>query len=506
MNAQRLPANWTDSANALEGIASVAKDTLLLVDEFTPSDAMSTQQLHGKAERLFRAQANHTGRKRMRADTTLRPAKPPEGLVLATGEDIPSGQSLRSRIILIEHRPRSVNLEKLSACQNDAAAGLYAQAMAGFVEWLAPQIGDIKGRWQQELAALRQKVSQSDMHSRTPENIASLALGWRYFLGFAIESKAMAPSEAMVCWMDVWEILKTVAATQGQHLAAAEPASRFLDLLRDALMSQKAYLRNIMPEGSTIEPTPQPGTCVGWDHPQEDRVYLIPDVSYAEAHELGRQSGSPLVVSAQTLRKRLHEQNHIAEVEPGQGTILVRKTLDGKRTRVLVLHRSSLYPEKSVLSVQSVHQGDESPVTGQVFDDDWTGFFDDWTGFKPQPVLDNPLNNKEISVSGRIGQKNPIGERRDAKNMHAHTPSPGQVLSNDSKNLSNPKKNLSRVTMTACMRCSDGALGVNRDVEGSGLSTASRRRPTPGAGSGAKSYRRLTGRDTPAQRSLADAA
>jgi len=294
MNAQRLPANWTDSANALEGIASVAKDTLLLVDEFTPSDAMSTQQLHGKAERLFRAQANHTGRKRMRADTTLRPAKPPEGLVLATGEDIPSGQSLRSRIILIEHRPRSVNLEKLSACQNDAAAGLYAQAMAGFVEWLAPQIGDIKGRWQQELAALRQKVSQSDMHSRTPENIASLALGWRYFLGFAIESKAMAPSEAMVCWMDVWEILKTVAATQGQHLAAAEPASRFLDLLRDALMSQKAYLRNIMPEGSTIEPTPQPGTCVGWDHPQEDRVYLIPDVSYAEAHELGRQSGSRL--------------------------------------------------------------------------------------------------------------------------------------------------------------------------------------------------------------------
>ena len=69
----------------------------------------------------------------MRGDTTLRPVKRPRGLIVSTGEDTPRGQSLRARLFVLELGPGDLDFELLSQAQADAAAGLYAQAMAGFL-------------------------------------------------------------------------------------------------------------------------------------------------------------------------------------------------------------------------------------------------------------------------------------------------------------------------------------------------------------------------------------
>jgi hypothetical protein len=144
MDARHLPASWTSTANALEAVAFCAKDALLIVDDFAPRGGPSdVQRLHRDADRLLRAQGNHAGRLRMLPDSTLRPEKPPRGLILSTGEDVPQGYSLRARLIVIEVDPSDVNLERLTLCQGDAVTGLYAQATAAFVRWLAPQYDEI---------------------------------------------------------------------------------------------------------------------------------------------------------------------------------------------------------------------------------------------------------------------------------------------------------------------------------------------------------------------------
>jgi hypothetical protein len=103
MDARHLPVSWASTANSLESIAFSAKDVLLTVDDFAPSgNAADVARLHREAERLLRAQGNAAGRQRMRADGTLRPAKPPRGLILSTGEDVPRGQSLRARQLILE--------------------------------------------------------------------------------------------------------------------------------------------------------------------------------------------------------------------------------------------------------------------------------------------------------------------------------------------------------------------------------------------------------------------
>jgi hypothetical protein len=70
--------SWESTENAIEAQAFTLKDQLLIVDDFAPTGtSYDIQRWHKKADRVLRAKGNHSGRQRMRPDTTLRPEKPP---------------------------------------------------------------------------------------------------------------------------------------------------------------------------------------------------------------------------------------------------------------------------------------------------------------------------------------------------------------------------------------------------------------------------------------------
>ena len=102
MDPSRLPANFASTANALEEIAFAAKDALLTVDDFVPTGGTGDSALHAIAERLFRAAGNHQGRGRMCGQRHLSGSRPPRALILATGEEVPRGHSLRARLLIFE--------------------------------------------------------------------------------------------------------------------------------------------------------------------------------------------------------------------------------------------------------------------------------------------------------------------------------------------------------------------------------------------------------------------
>ena len=88
-----MPGAWTSTANQLERRAFILKDTLFVIDNYAPS-GLDAREVETKAARLLRAQGNLAGRARLRPDLTERPAFPPRGLILATGEQHPPGQSI----------------------------------------------------------------------------------------------------------------------------------------------------------------------------------------------------------------------------------------------------------------------------------------------------------------------------------------------------------------------------------------------------------------------------
>jgi Domain of unknown function (DUF3854)/Domain of unknown function (DUF927) len=336
--------SWESTDNAIEGLAFGVKDAVLVLDDFAPhGTSYDTQRLHKKADRVLRAAGNRSGRSRMRPDTTLRPHKPPRCLFVSTGEDVPRGQSLRARMIVIELGPDQLNFRLLTACQKEAADGGYARAMAGYIRWLASRYGAVKAHMRDELDELREAARGSGQHRRTPEIVANLALGLRYLLKFALDTGTVSVGEAQKLWERGWRCLGEAAEAQSQHHSGQEPTRRFMELLSAAIASGRAHVAD--PKGENPE---RPGAW-GWRfsgeewRPQGERVgwvdgkdlYLVPEAACSAAQRQGRDAGDPLSIVGRTLNKRLHERGLLISTEDPHLT--VRRALQGKRRRVLHL-------------------------------------------------------------------------------------------------------------------------------------------------------------------------
>lgn len=354
LDARRL-LSWESTENAIEGQAFTLKDQLLILDDFAPTGtSYDIQRWHKKADRVLRAKGNRSGRQRMRPDTTLRPEKPPRALIISTGEDVPRGQSLRARVMVLELSPGALDWERLTGCQSAAGSGLYARAMSGYIRWLAVRYEDLRESLKEEHAELRKIAGASGQHRRTPGIVADLALGLRYFLLFAHESGAVEAGAARELWTVGWQALGEAASGQSQHQAAGEPTHRFRELLSAAIASGRAHVAN--PEGGGPEVPeawgwrrvtvgtgdfereewrPQ-GERVGWL--EDEELYLEPDATLAAVQKQGRDSGEPLAVTGRTLRKRLHERSLLLSTgreHEGRETLIVRHTLEGSRKGVL---------------------------------------------------------------------------------------------------------------------------------------------------------------------------
>jgi len=302
MGSRKLPGSWLSTDNSLETLAFGAKDALLVVDDFCPTGSQyDVQVMHRKADRLFRGLGNTAGRGRLRADGTPRPTKPPRAMVLSTGEDVPRGQSLRARVLVVEvpsNGPGAVDWAALTTCQADGTAGLYSQAMAGFVRWLAPQYGDIRHNLRAEITTLREQAYQSHQHRRTPDIMANLAVGLQHFLNYAQQVGALDQVKADALWHRCWSALGESAAAQQEHQADSDPVRRFLELLAAAVSSGRAHLSDCEGErpkqptawgwrevevgtGDYIRTDWRPqGNHIGWL--EGEHIYLQADSAYAE--------------------------------------------------------------------------------------------------------------------------------------------------------------------------------------------------------------------------------
>lgn len=354
LDGRHLPGSWHGTENALEGLAFTAKDAVLVIDDFAPAGPPhEVQRWHQKADRIIRHQGNNNSRQRMRPDGSLRPPKPPRGLIVSTGEDVPRGQSLRARMFIIEIDQGCIDVQKLTACQADAAVGLYAAAMAGFVQWLARSYAQMQETLRAQINELRQKAVVSGMHRRTPDIVASIAIGLKYFLAFAQDSGAIDASQADTLWQRCWLALGQVAMKQDAYHKASEPTRRFIELLLSALASGHAHIAD--PDGTPPREAPE---AWGWRQraignsindriewqPQGDRVgwidgdttYLDPEASYRSAQAMVASGADGLGITAQTLRKRLHEHGLLV-IDDSRETLTVRRVLEGRTRQVLQL-------------------------------------------------------------------------------------------------------------------------------------------------------------------------
>jgi hypothetical protein len=336
-DALHLPGTWSSTANANAALQFTLKDAPFVVDDFVPRGSRADiDRLHREADRIFRGQGNNAGRGRLGRDgMTLKDPSPPRGLTLSTGEDSPRGESLASRVWRLGFSPGDVDIRKLTVCQNDAAAGVYSELMAAFLQYLAPMYSSVKTRMARYIEHYRIKATRESQHSRTPTISANLMLGIQFFLKFARHHEILTEAEAREIWIDAWRSLLDCAAAQTRGQASEEPARRFIDLIASALSSGEAVLG----AADTGRPASQTrGRVVGWT--AGEWVLLEPDAAFAAAQRLAEQQGEGLPVGKNTMWKRLRERNFLVRYDPAHNT--VQYTIAGVRRRVLCVRKTDV--------------------------------------------------------------------------------------------------------------------------------------------------------------------
>jgi hypothetical protein len=322
-----LPGSWSSTANQLEHRAFVLKDVPFVIDDYAPS-GLDSRELEVKAARLLRSQGNLSGRSRLRADLTERPTFPPRGIIIGTGEQLPSGHSVLARTMQLELDRSAVNMTALSEAQRTSF--VLPHAMAAFVEWLAPQMDVLPNLLRETFEGTRHRATTGSEHLRVPGILANLWLGLDTGLQFAVELGSISATEASELRLRCWNALAEVGGRQAQSVEGERPSGRFLSVLATLLAQGKAVLLS-----KDLPSASQNGaSLVGWR--DQDFVYLLPDAAFQAVVRFCREAGEFFPVHRERLLRDFNREG-VSVCAAGRNTTTA--WLGGQKRRVLKLRR-----------------------------------------------------------------------------------------------------------------------------------------------------------------------
>lgn len=391
-NRLSLPGNWLSTGNALEAGTFAAKEMLFSIDDLVHTGTRTDrEQKERELDRLTRSVGNHAGRDRCNPDGSLKGGRPPRGLVLITAEDLPPArQSAHARMFTIDVGKDDTDWDAMTQAQADGAAGLFAEAMSGFLRWLAPRLDDVVSGFSAEKDCLARQVADlGPMMRRTPQTCGDLLVGLGLFLQFAQESGAVTAGERAAILEACTRAVAEVATDQGRAQAAADPVNRFLAVLLSAFVTGHGHL--VATTGGAPDPSiaeawgwrvrktgtgqfsneewVSMGSRVGWLDPNGEDVYLEPEAAYALVQELTRNTGDGLSIGRARLGKALFEAGRLVQTELAtHRCYTVRKVVPGAvQARVPVLWlKAGTFTDPSWVAVGSSGSTETGTATHEI--------------------------------------------------------------------------------------------------------------------------------------------
>jgi hypothetical protein len=330
--------HFSNTANANIDILHEAKDALLLVDEYVPQGSTrEVNKLQSDADTVLRSVANQQGRSRLTRDGKRQSARAPRGLALATGEARVVGrQSLSARTIYNSLTVGSVDLTALTQAQHDAAEGKFAAAMAGYLQFLAKRYDDLAADVKRRTELLRRAFSAEERHGKLANNLASLAVGFEYFLTYAVEAGAISVAEADALWRRMWNAFASLAAMQDQHQRQEDPSRDVIQLLRSAEANGEIWLQSIDDPNEKDPLNTQPGSFamrIGWKT-ADGEWRCVPDQLYSAIRTLKQRQREEFPLDKETLWERLAQKGY---TKTERDRPLCKQRVQGKLDRFICI-------------------------------------------------------------------------------------------------------------------------------------------------------------------------
>jgi hypothetical protein len=379
-----LPGSWTSTENALEGRLFTVKDAIAVIDDYAPNaDSRAQQELEKRAQRIIRGIGNRASRGRLRADLSQQPDRPPRGLVVCTGEDLPTGHSIQARLVIVEIDRERLNLDVITELQS--SGNRLAHAMRGYIEWLQPAIAHLQKELPARIGRLRSELYQIGSHLRQADALAQLRGAFELLLEFAEHVGAIDGARGAELRATARQTLWKIGETQGNVLKDLEPVERFVSVLGTLLEQRRIRLveKGTSPRADDVE-------AVGWF--DQEFAYLLPEAARRRVATFLRESGESWSHSAHALHKALVRKGIVVPGPDGRPEMQVRVG-DGKR-RVLRLRLGALRGGPVPGSVPGL-----SPVSGETGD----------SAAQPNPGEDPG----DTEVMSPVSPVSPVSEGRD---------------------------------------------------------------------------------------------
>lgn len=351
----RLPCSFQSTANAIEQVAHMAQDAVVVIDDYCPNNsAYDTAQAEPKLDRTCRSNTEGSGRQRSTRDGRLVEGRAPRCTVVGTAETLPSKSSLRTRAVILDQGDGGKDLVLLTRCQKDAAAGCYARLNSAYIRWLAPRLDEVRAHVAQREGEWLLKL-QSGCHGRIPHLAAKLLVGMEVFVQFLSETGLATPQEVEEFATSLLAEVTKWRDEQANLVKESDPVELVFRGLRTALAAGKVHLTS--KDGSRPKSKPGEAALYGWKQTEScaidswapsgarvgyvegDLLYLFP----GPAIEGARSALGPdaiAVPDVRTLMSGLQRANLLVKSEATRGTTLVRKTVGGERLQCACLRLS----------------------------------------------------------------------------------------------------------------------------------------------------------------------
>ena len=335
-----LPENWSSSDNFLERAAFILKDCWLVVDDYHPT-ALDAREQERVATRLIRSQGNLSGRGRLRRDLSIQTTFVPRGLIVGTGEQHPGGQSLVGRMLILEVDGEKIKMPLLTKLQR--SAWLLPHALAGFVEWLTPQMETVKGKLLETFEEARDAARATSTRSaRIPEILANCWLGVRALVDYAKDIEALSEKGAEALQEGAWQALWEVSKDQGSQVEEERPSRRFFSILQTLLLQRRVV---VLRKDQTTDGLRPPPDVMGWN--LGDDLFGLDPGAYQAVSRFARDSGEPFSLRQIRLYKDFAKEGISEGGDAGHTT--APTFCGGKVRRVVRIRKESV---KRLLGVE----------------------------------------------------------------------------------------------------------------------------------------------------------
>lgn len=304
-----LPASWNDTEAALECYLSRAKDTLAVIDDWSPKSSDLYDETRRKGNQVFRAVGNRSSRHRMRADLSARPPRPPRGLIVSTGEDAPTEESILARILLVPVKKLDIDNAALATMQRHSDK--LTHAMRAYIEWIRLHYEVLPEWLRARHVDYRSRLQRPGQHLRSASAAAHLAIAAEVFARFAIDIGVFSHDQARMFISEAETALMTLISDQGSQQRDTDPALRFVSCLMELEAQGVVALLPVNGHGTVAGGS----SHVGWR--DDSNWFLLPSVAYRAVFNAMRQGGEAMPLIQRTLWARLHEVGVLCREEHG---------------------------------------------------------------------------------------------------------------------------------------------------------------------------------------------